>query len=83
MSVSLPTIRTGPSRAWKDQKFLTLGQAKIGKSDFWSQGERTLFLEFEAGLNHLTCFRLPCRSWEEFTEVLGELYRAHQKGVFP
>ena len=83
MSIALPTVKSPPSKRWQDQKFITLGQAKIGKSDFWSQGDRTLFLEFEPGLNHLTCMRLPIRSWEEFTEVLGELYKAYQANKFP
>lgn len=83
MAVVLPTTKIGPSKRWGDQIFLTLGQAKIGKSDFWSQGEHTLFFEFEPGLNHLTVMRVPIRSWTEFIEVLGELYKLQQKGAFP
>ena len=83
MSVSLPTVKSLPSKLWEIQKFLTLGMPKIGKSAFWAEGDHTLFLEFEAGLNHLNCMRLPIRSWEEFTEVLGELYKAQQAGKFP
>ena len=81
--ITLPTERTGPSTKWEDQTFLTLGQGKIGKSDFWSQGEKTLFLECEAGLNHLTCMKVPCRDWEDITDTLGQLYVLHQKGSFP
>lgn len=83
MSVVLPTERGAPSKRWLDQKFLNIGPGKIGKSDFWSRGERTLFFEFEAGLNHLSVMKVPCRSWEDFTEVCGELYRTNQAGKFP
>ena len=82
MPIVLPTVARAPSKRWVDQKFLTIGAGKIGKSDFWSQGERTLFLECEAGLNHLSCMSVPCRSWDDLTEVLGELYKANQAGKF-
>ena len=81
--LTLPTVKTGPSKKWSEQKFLTIGQGKLGKSHFWSMGDKTLFLEFEAGLNHLECLRVPVRSWEEFVEVLNALYKAHQAGQFP
>ena len=83
MAIVLPTVKTVPTTSWERQTFLTLGPGKVGKSDFWSQGDKTLFLEFEAGLNHLTCYRIPVRAWEEFIEVLGELYKAQKAGSFP
>src|SRR3990167_8763963 len=83
MSVSLPLVKSPPSKRWPEQKFLTLGAPKIGKSAFWAEGEKTLFLELEPGLNHLSVMKVSVRSWEEFTEVLGELYKAQQAGKFP
>lgn len=83
MSIVLPTEKRGPSKRWQDQKFLNLGTGKIGKSDFWSRGERTFFFEFEPGLGHLKMMSLPCPAWENFTEVCAELYRAQQAGKFP
>lgn len=82
MSVILPSVKSPPSKHWSEQKFLTLGAPKIGKSAFWAEGDKTLFLELEPGLNHLAVMKVSVRSWEELTEVLGELYKAHQAGKF-
>lgn len=83
MAIVLPTEQRGPSKRWQDQKFLNIGAGKVGKSDFWSHGQHTFFFEFEPGLNHLSVMSLPCRSWDDFTEVCAELYRANAAKKFP
>lgn len=81
--IILPTKKAKPTNRWIDQKFLMIGPGKIGKSDFWSKGEKTFFYEFETGLNHLSVMKLPIRSWDEFSAVSGELYLAAKEGKFP
>ena len=83
MAIVLPTAKAAPSKRWHDQTFLTLGQGKIGKSDFWSQGDKTLFFEFEPGLNHLSVMKVSIRCWEDFTEALAECYKLLKAGSFP
>ena len=51
-----------------------LGQGKVGKSDFWSRGDRTLFLECEAGLGHLSVMSMRCTCWDDVRKVGGLLY---------
>ena len=76
MTLVLPTQPTAASNKWVEQKFLMLGDGGIGKSEFWAQGKRTLFVETEPGLNHLDVMRLPARSWDEFLEIGGALLKA-------
>ena len=60
-----------------------LGQSGIGKSSFWAAGESTLFLECEAGLNFLECYKLPVRGWDDFLEIGASLNEANKAGKFP
>lgn len=60
-----------------------LGDGKIGKSDFWSRGEKTLFLECEPGLNHLEVMSIPCRAWGDVQNAGGLLYKAWAAKEFP
>ena len=80
---ALPTEAIPASRVWVQQKFLMLGQAGIGKSEFWAQDPGAFFVDAEWNLNHLAVKRLPCRSWEDLREILTLLYQAHQAGTFP
>ena len=79
----LPTEKSKPTKKWLDQKILVLGPGKIGKSELFSQGDKTLFIETEPGLGHLSVMKVPVRSWEDFREVCGELYKADAAGKFP
>lgn len=84
MPLVLPKTPLQATKRWTDQKFLMLGPGKVGKSAFWAHGEKTLFLEVEPGLNHLSVMKVPVRSWEDFKEAAGELYRlAHGAETFP
>jgi len=60
-----------------------IGAGKTGKSEFWAQGDTTLFLECEPGLNHLEVLKVPCRSWSDIRDVYVQLYNALQTGNFP
>lgn len=82
-SIVLPTKKSKATKRWVDQKFLMMGMGKIGKSDFWSRGDRNLFLEFEAGLEHLDVMKVPIRNWEDFQDTAGQLYLANESGKFP
>ena len=79
---TLPSEKSAATKRWVDQKFLMLGQAKVGKSAFCACGDKTLFLETEPGLNHLSVMKVPVRCWDDFIDVCGQLYLA-QKAVFP
>lgn len=80
--VALPTGKRKADNSWINQKFLMLGQGGIGKSHFWSCGEKTLFLQCEAGLNHLEVEAVPIQDWADFTEAGSLLVQASQKNEF-
>jgi len=80
--VTLPTTKSGVDNRWISQKFGMIGAAGIGKSEFWSHGN-TLYLQCEAGLNHLDVFKVPVRSWDEFRDAVGALITAATKKDFP
>ncbi len=67
--VVLPTKKRGVDKSWIHQKFLMLGQGGVGKSHFWSCGKNVLFLQTEAGLNHLEVEAIPIRDWADFVEA--------------
>ena len=77
-TIILPTTKRPPSRQWIEQKILMLGPGGIGKSEFWAQGEKTLFLECELGLSELSVLKIPCRDWEDIKESYLQLYMAAQ-----
>jgi hypothetical protein len=60
-----------------------LGQAKSGKSEFWSKGSRTLFIETEPGLNHLSVEKFPCRNWGDIRTAIGKLIKVKDHPDFP
>lgn len=82
-TVMLPTMKTAPTKLWRRQKFLMLGPSGIGKSEFWAQGDKTLFLEFEPRLDHLSVLKVQIRSWDDFLGSLELLYKEAQKPEFP
>lgn len=60
-----------------------IGSAGIGKSDFFSQDDKALFIEAEAGLNHLEVMKMSARCWDDLREIYGLLVKANQNGNFP
>lgn len=82
MAVVLPQTKSEVDNRFSSQKFGMIGQAGIGKSSFWSHGNG-LYIQTEAGLNHLSVFKLPCHSWEDFRDIVGELLKRKAEGKLP
>ncbi len=83
MSIVLPTTPSEINKNWIDQKIGMIGQPGIGKSMFWSHGGKTLYVQTEAGLNHVSVLKLPCRSFDDLKEILTALIQAQQANKFP
>lgn len=77
--MNLPTVKSEKDKRWIMQKFLMLGQGKIGKSEFWAQNEKALFVETEPGLAHLSVLKVPVRNWQDIRELAGELIRVWEE----
>lgn len=77
--MELPTVKSKASKRWVDQKFLMIGDSGIGKSTFWSFGEKVLYIETEAGLNCIEAFKIPCRSWTDLGSAIKLLLDAAKK----
>lgn len=60
-----------------------IGQGKSGKSEFWAQGKKTVFIETESGLNHLAVEKFPCRNWADIRNAVGRLIKAKDHPDFP
>ena len=73
----LPTKKAEVDKKWINQKFGMIGPAGIGKSEFWAQGERTFFIQTEAGLGHLGVMAIPCHSLDDVRKVVGLLFEAN------
>ena len=82
MAIVLPTVKSEPDNRWIAQKVGMIGAAGIGKSEFWSHGN-TLYLQCEAGLNHLKVMKVVIQSWDDFREAVGALIQANVKKEFP
>lgn len=80
--MQLPTTRSEVDRKWISQKFGMIGAPGIGKSKFWSFCNG-LYIQTEAGLNHLSVMKMPCRTWNEFKDIYTLLSQANQAGKFP
>jgi len=72
----LPTQKSSVDNRWISQKTVVIGPPGIGKSEFFSHGEKTLYVQTEAGLNHLSVMKVPITSWEDFRELYTELIKA-------
>lgn len=81
-TMALPTARSEVDKRWASQKFGMIGSPGIGKSKFWSFCNG-LYIQTEAGLNHLKVMKMPCRSWEDFRQIYTLLIQAATSGKFP
>ena len=79
--IVLPTKKSEIDNNWRSQKIGMIGAPGIGKSEFWSYGEHTLFIQTEAGLNHLSVFKVPVRCWDDFVELYTVLIQSHNSGT--
>jgi hypothetical protein len=76
----LPSVKSEVDKRWVSQDFLVIGPPKIGKSEFFSFGERTLYIETEPGLKHLSVMKVPCLCWADFVAVYEQLLALTKSG---
>ena len=79
--IVLPTKKSEVDNKWIDQKTGMIGPAGIGKSKFWSYANG-LYIQTEAGLNHLSVFKVVCRCWDDFKETYTLLLHDANSGSF-
>jgi len=80
--MELPKKKSEINKSFKDQKFLMIGDAGVGKSEFFAQCPTSFFVEAEAGLNFVETFKLPTRSWEDTVGIL-KLLLSEKEDTFP
>lgn len=78
--ITLPTEATEVGNLWACQKFGVLGSPGIGKSGILARGAKTLVIQTEAGLNHIKCMKVVCRSWSDWEDIWSALIKAKQAG---
>lgn len=81
--ITLPTEQTAVGNEWTAQKFGILGAPGIGKSGIMARGDKTLVIQTEAGLNHIKCMKVVCRSWQDWEDIWTALIKAKQAGKLP
>lgn len=74
-------------KQWRKQSFVIIGAPKIGKSELFSVGDGSLFLDIEGGLSHLEVMKhpkdRPFLDWDELEQYIDTLVAMKQKGTFP
>jgi hypothetical protein len=81
--------KTTGKKLWRKQTFCVIGGPKIGKSELFSVGDGSLFLDIEGGLGHLGVILKfpkgdrPFRDYDEVEETVTSLVTMKQKGTFP
>ena len=78
--ITLPTEAVEVGNKWEYQKFGVVGAPGIGKSGIFARGEKTLVIQTEAGLNHIKCMKVVCRSWSDWEDIWSALIKAKQAG---
>lgn len=81
--ITLPTEATEQGNSWSFQKFGVLGAPGIGKSGIFARGEKTLVIQTEAGLNHIKCMKVVCRSWQDWEDIWSALIKSKQAKTLP
>ncbi len=81
--MELPMKRAEINKSWGSQKIGMLGGAGIGKSEFFSYAPNCLYVQTEAGLNHLNVIKQPVGCWEDFSALGNALIKAKNEGKFP
>lgn len=72
----------GPSNVWREQKFIMLGESKVGKTEFWAD-PRNYFIRTEPGHGHVTTYGDDCRDMGDFHKIRAKLLAAKAAGVLP
>lgn len=74
-------------KIWRKQTFCVLGQPKIGKSELFSVGEGSAFLDVEGGLSHLEVLKFPKErpflDYDEMEATVDNLVALQQNGKLP
>jgi len=87
MEIATEFQRTAASKKWREQTFCVLGQAGIGKSELFSVGEGSLFLDIEGMLTHLDVIKYPktrpFMDWDELEAYVDKLVAMKHGGTFP
>lgn len=75
------------SKKWRDQTFCVLGAPKVGKSELFSMGDGSVFLDIEGNLSHLNVTRFPkdrpFKDYDELEETVDNLVAMKQGGKLP
>lgn len=75
------------SKEWKRQTFCVLGAPKIGKSELFSVGDGSIFLDIEGNLSHLNVIKFPKTrpflDYDELEITIDKLVSMKQTGTFP
>lgn len=71
--MALPTTKTSKGQDLSRQTILLYGPAKIGKSTLCSKFPDALFISTEPGLEFLSVYEQPVKSWAEFLAICAEL----------
>lgn len=79
MTIVLPKERSKADMRYSKVKVGIIGASGIGKSDFFAQDPRALFIEAESGLNYIECMKVPARCWNDLVEIYGTLVQLSQK----
>jgi hypothetical protein len=83
MSIIMPTKKSEVDTRFCSQRFAMIGAPGIGKSAFWAEETNAIYLDTEGGLNALSVYKIPIRSWGDIREAYGELLKLKQAGNFP
>lgn len=82
-SLGFDTSAREPSNKWIDQKIVLAGPPKSGKTSILaSGGEKTWFLRFEAGFNHIKTYGKDCRDYNDMDKQIEMLLKANSAGIF-
>lgn len=83
IQVVLPKVKSEIDNRWIKQKTVIIGAPGCGKSTFPSFGEKTLYLQTEAGLNHLSVMKISITSWADWEATYTALMQAKIKNELP
>lgn len=87
MTTALTFEKVTGKKQWRKQSFVVIGAPKIGKSELFSVGEGSLFLDIEGGLSHLEVMKHPKErpfiDWDELEAYVDQLVALKHSGKFP
>lgn len=75
------------SKRWREQTFCVIGAPKIGKSELFSPGEGSIYLDIEGGLSQLSVVKFPkdrpFLDYDELEATIDNLVALKHKGSLP